>query len=167
MNISEELIEKWRIEKKWTLWYHSVKDNNWNKESYNKIFTIGNLGDYEMLKECIKKIHLQNSMLFLMKEDILPLWEDPENINGCSISFKISGEDILDDWNDLLLNVITGDIFLKENHNINGISISPKKEFNIVKLWTKDKVNSYNNTYKEYGKKYCEKNMIIKSHKNN
>ena len=62
-----------------------------------------------------------------MKKDILPIWEDPENIDGCSLSFKISGKDVLKEWNDIILNIITEDIFLKDIHNINGLSISQKK----------------------------------------
>ena len=53
-------------------------------------------------------------MLFLMKDDILPIWEDPENINGSSVSFKISGEDVVNDWNNIILNVITNDIYIKQ-----------------------------------------------------
>lgn len=166
MNINEtETIENWNTGSRWTLWFHSVKDNNWKKESYKKIFTINNLGDYQILCNILKKIHLQNCMLFLMKDDILPIWEDPENINGTSISFKITGEDILKDWNDIVLNVITNDIYIQSINNINGLSISPKKEFNIVKIWTKDKINSYKDNYKEYNKNICEKNVIIKPHK--
>ena len=155
----------WSTENKWTVWYHSVKDNNWTKESYEKIFTMSNLGDYEILKKSVKKIHLQNCMLFIMKGDILPIWEDPENIDGCSLSFKITSKDIVKDWNDIILNIITSDIFLKDSRNINGLSISPKKEFNIVKIWTKNKIQKYSDIYTEYGKNYSERNVIIKSHK--
>ncbi len=156
--------DNWATENRWTLWYHSVKDNNWTQDSYKKIFTISNLGDYEILKVILKKTHLQNSMLFLMKDEILPIWEDPENIDGCSVSFKIVGNDVVNEWNDIILSVITNDILLKEENNINGISISPKKEFNIVKLWTKDIIKVYSEGFKEYGTCFCDKNVIIKPH---
>ena len=99
-----------------------------------------------------------------MKGEILPIWEDPDNVNGCYLSFKISGKDVLNDWNMIILNTITSDIYLKDHQNINGLSISPKKEFNIIKIWTKDKVKKYSEHYKEYGTNYSEKNIIIKSH---
>lgn len=165
MNVVEETENSWDTENTWTLWFHSVRDNNWTKDSYKKIYTISNLGDYEILKDIIKKLHLQNCMLFLMKDDILPIWEDPENINGSSVSFKISGEDVVNDWNNIILNVITNDIYIKKINNINGLSISPKKEFNIVKLWTKNKIKSYKEYYREYNKNLSEKNVIIKPHK--
>lgn len=165
MNVNNAESSEWNTRYPWTLWFHSVSDNNWDIDSYNKLFTINNLCDYEILKDCIKKIHLQNCMLFLMKDNILPIWEDPENINGSSLSFKILGKDVVKSWTDIILYTITEDINLNENHNINGLSISPKKEFNIIKIWTKDSVNKYSDLYKEYGKIFSDKNVIIKSHK--
>ena len=38
------------IQSKWTLWYHSITDNKWTKESYKKIMNINNLLDYQFLK---------------------------------------------------------------------------------------------------------------------
>ena len=55
--------------------------------------------------------------------------------------------------------------YLKDIHNINGLSISPKKEFNIIKIWTKDSVKKYSDLYKDYGKVFSDKNILIKSHK--
>lgn len=162
---NEASTVEWDTKYSWKLWYHSVADNTWTKDSYKEIFIINNLGDYEILKESIKKSHLQNCMLFLMKGDILPIWEDPENIDGCSLSFKISGKDVVKEWNDMILNTITEDIFLTEYHNINGLSISPKKEFNIIKIWTKDHVKKYSDLYKDNGKHFFDKNVLIKSHK--
>ena len=169
MNETKEDItvsdKEWGTKYSWTLWFHSVTDNDWTKESYKKLFEIHNLGDYEILKDSFSKIHLQNCMLFLMKGDILPIWEDPENIDGCSLSFKISGKSVVKEWNDIILNIITEDIFLTDTHNINGLSISPKKEFNIIKIWTKDSVKKYSDLYKDYGKLFSDKNILIKPHK--
>jgi len=49
---------------------------------------------------------------------------------------------------------------------INGISISPKKEFNIIKLWFKD--NNYETVYKplfnEFNKSFLLTNSMYKKH---
>ena len=95
--------QSWNTENRWTVWYHSVKDNRWTPDSYKKIYTINNMGDYEILKESIKRVHLQNCMMFIMKEDILPIWEDPENMAGCSLSFKITGGEVVSEWNNMIL----------------------------------------------------------------
>lgn len=132
------------IENKWKLWNHSIKDNNWGKFSYKNIFTINNLYDYYIIKDILNQNILQNTMLFLMREDIYPMWEDPNNIEGSCVSFKISSNSILDIWNKLILKCICEDIVKDKNDYIliNGISISPKKEFNIIKIWFKENINN-------------------------
>ena len=71
------------LNSEWNLWYHSIKDTRWTKESYKQIYTLKNLYDYKIMEELFQKNYLQNCMLFLMRNDIYPLWEDPENIEGC------------------------------------------------------------------------------------
>ena len=126
------------INDKWDIWYHSITDNNWSKDSYKKIFTIENLLDYKYITDTYQQNHYQNGMFFCMKEDIFPNWEDPDNRNGGCLSFKIQSVKIIEEWNDLLLKCIK-ELTLKDNNDeINGISISPKKEFNIIKIWFKN-----------------------------
>ena len=135
-----------QIKGKWILWYHSINDNNWGKGSYKDIFEINDLYDYQYVYDVFKQDHYQNGMFFCMKNGIFPNWEDPDNRLGGCLSFKVKSVKVLDEWNSLLLRCITGLILSESNDEINGISISPKKEFNIIKIWFKDDGFSY----KEY-----------------
>ena len=126
------------LKNNWDLWYHSINDNNWKKDSYKKIFSINSLCDYEYIKQTFQQDHYQNGMFFCMKEDIFPNWEDPDNRNGGCLSFKIPSVKIIEEWNELLLECINQSILSDNNDEINGISISPKKEFNIIKIWFKN-----------------------------
>ena len=90
-------------------------------------------------------------MLFLMKENVEPLWEHEKNINGGCWSFKISKGDLKTSWEELSVN-LTSETLCKNSDIINGISISPKKTFCIIKIWNNDKnknksnlLNSVNN----------------------
>jgi len=87
-------------------------------------------------------------MFFLMKNDIFPTWEDPKNRMGGCISFKYDNN-ILNEWLKILLVSITDDLS-EYNNEINGLSISPKKEFNIIKVWIKDDKKDYRILIKEY-----------------
>ena len=40
-----------------------------------------------------------------------------------------------------------------------------KKEFNIIKIWAKDNVKKYSDLYRDYGKLFSDKNILIKPHK--
>ena len=84
-------MNNYQLNTNWCLWYHSINDTNWNKNSYQNLYTIKNLYDLKSLNDSIEKIHLQNGMFFFMRENIFPTWEDPDNREGCCISFKISG----------------------------------------------------------------------------
>ena len=74
-------------------------------------------------------------MFFCMKKNIFPNWEDPLNRQGGCLSFKVPAKDIMKEWNQILLYCINNNILTEKNNEVNGISISPKKEFNIIKIW--------------------------------
>ena len=74
-----------------------------------------------------------------MKKNIFPNWEDPLNRQGGCLSFKVPSKDIMKEWNQLLLYFINNNILSDKNNEVNGISISPKKEFNIIKIWFQKK----------------------------
>jgi hypothetical protein len=74
-------------------------------------------------------------MLFLMRNNIDPLWEHKDNIRGGSWSIKLQKGDLYDIWTTISIYLINENI---SDENINGISISPKKNFCIIKIWTKN-----------------------------
>ena len=151
---------------KWILWYHSIKDSSWKKSSYTKFFTFSNLIDYSIFEETVQTNHLQNGMFFLMREDIFPTWEDPDNREGCCVSFKISGSILRDQWNSIVNRIVTEDILIDKERTdfMNGISIAPKKEFNIIKLWLREHNQHYTDILKEYEPHFTIDKALIKKH---
>ena len=141
-------MNEYLLKNKWVLWYHSLKNKNWDNKSYIKVIEIKSLLDYKLLEDVMRINHLQNGMFFLMKNDIFPTWEDPKNRMGGCISFKYNNN-ILNEWLKVLLLCIT-DNLSDLNKEINGLSIAPKKEFNILKMWIKDDSKDYKTLVKEY-----------------
>jgi hypothetical protein len=141
-------MNEYKLNNKWTLWYHSLKYKNWDNKSYVKVIELNTLLDYKLLEDIMRINHLQNGMFFLMKNDIFPTWEDPKNRMGGCISFKYDNN-ILNEWLKVLLLCIT-DNLSDYNKEINGLSISPKKEFNILKVWIKNDSNDYKILVKQY-----------------
>jgi len=75
--------------------------------------------------------------LFLMREGISPTWEDSRNRAGGSFSYKVSNKIVPNIWRDLTY-VLVGETLGTSNaiqSNINGITISPKKNFCVIKVW--------------------------------
>lgn len=162
-------MNEYSLNTKWILWYHSINDNQWNKKSYKNLFEINNLYDLFSINNTITKIHLQNGMFFIMRDDIFPTWEDPDNRNGCCISFKIPGNVLHEQWNYIINRILTEDIFKDKDkyEQINGISISPKKEFNICKIWLRDHNENYTDFIKEYEPHFIKEKALIKKHELN
>lgn len=159
-------MENYHLKTKWFLWYHSIKDTNWKNNSYKNIYTISDLYDLKCINDIIEKIHLQNSMLFFMREDIFPTWEDPENRQGCCISFKIPNNVLKEQFN-FILNIILSEDILKDKNNIdylNGFSIIPKKEFNIIKLWLRNHDDNFVDHLNIYEPYFVKDKALIKKH---
>ena len=72
-----------------------------------------------------------------MREGIKPIWEDPKNRQGGCFSYKISNKNVCEVWRDLSYVLVGESISTQSSFvaNVTGITISPKKNFCIIKIW--------------------------------
>jgi hypothetical protein len=89
------------------------------------------------ITETLPDVLIKNCMLFMMKDGVNPMWEDPLNRNGGCFSYKISNKVVCDVWKQLSYVTAGGTISNQSSFvtNVTGITISPKKNFCIVKIW--------------------------------
>lgn len=150
----------------YTLWYHGITEKKWDKDSYIKIGIIHSIKEFWTYYNNINTF--LKGIFFLMKEDILPIWEVPANINGGYWSFRVERGKVDEIWTKLSIQLITENICnssssklqeqseqneseqneSEENeseqnknilkHDINGISISPKAVNAVIKIWNND-----------------------------
>lgn len=123
---------------KWILWAHLPQNKDWSLNSYIPIHTFDTLESVIAVTECLPSQFVESCMLFVMKSGITPTWEDKKNRNGGCFSYKVSNKNVLKTWAKLTYRltggtISTNAIFAK---NVTGITISPKKNFCIVKIWT-------------------------------
>jgi hypothetical protein len=121
----------------WTFYIHLQNSTDWSYESYYKLLKCECLQSIVSLNHALGSELLKKSLVFLMKDDIQPLWEEPNNRNGGSFSFKIHNKDIDYVWKQILYHVIGGELVKDKDilKHLNGISVSPKKTFCILKIW--------------------------------
>ena len=122
---------------KWTLWAHLPHNTDWSIKSYIPISTFATVEDTLAVTETLPPILVENCMLFMMREGIKPTWEDPKNRNGGCFSYKVSNKNVYEVWRDLTYVLIGGTISSNSSfvNSVTGITISPKKNFCIVKIW--------------------------------
>ena len=125
------------LNNEWTIWAHLSNDTDWSLNSYKNIATFDTVESVLTLYENLPENIIKYCMLFIMKKGIYPIWEDEKNCNGGCFSYKINNKYVTEIWKDLSYALI-GETITKNdsvNNNINGITISPKKNFCIIKIW--------------------------------
>ena len=137
---SNDIGSRHNLQNKWVLWAHLPQDSDWSFKSYKKVHEFKTLEDAIVITDITPDPLIKSSMLFVMKEGIIPMWEDPKNRNGGCFSYKVSNKNVCDVWKELNY-VLVGETISSESFFVNcvtGITISPKKNFCIIKIWLTD-----------------------------
>jgi hypothetical protein len=150
-----------KLGSKYILWSHDISERNWSIDSYKKICTIETVSEFWRLFNNFIKLGMKFMHFFLMKDGINPTWEDPCNRNGGVCSFKVETTNAPIMWEDLNIKMVL-EILSKNKGDINGLSISPKNTWTIVKIWNKNSINDLSKSlnddilekYRKYSIKY-------------
>ena len=124
---------------KWVLWAHLPHDTDWSLKSYIQLMSLSSMEEVIALYNSIPPAMVKNCMLFLMRQNIKPMWEDPNNKAGGCFSFKVTNKSVPEVWKHVSY-LLTGESLSTDEafqDNITGITISPKKSFCILKIWMK------------------------------
>ena len=126
-----------------TFWFFKEKhgtimEKNLLKEQFAprliKIGSCNTLENFWKIYQHIRKPSQCKGCDFqVFKHDIEPLWEDPNNKEGCALSFLITREGSSLFWDELVLAFSGGVIPFYED--VNGISLSTRKPMFQVKIW--------------------------------
>ena len=123
----------------WTFYFHDPEDQRWTLESYRRLGDAASVEDFWELQGAVAP-HVRAGMFFAMREHVFPCWDDKHNIDGGCISIKVPVDVAPAAW-ELLLKRAIGETLVVDDSSwasLNGISISPKRGFCIVKIWMAD-----------------------------
>jgi hypothetical protein len=164
MNTPTDII----LNNEWNFYFHDPNNSSWDISSYTFLDKIISLNQWITVFQSFKNAW-NKGMFFLMRGAIQPIWEDDKNKDGGCISFKLWKTDVNENWFELSGKLI-GEVLLNNNKQmywdkINGISITPKRSYCVIRIWLysdiiKD-VSIYNIKPPSYSK------MIYKSHSEN
>ena len=131
-----------RLPKKYVYYYHLPNNPDWfNISSYRILHSVETVGQAIMLSRNIPSLSIYHCYMTMMREGVLPMWEHALNRNGGYLSLKVSTSDIDHVWRNMTLQLCGGGLFSSPEleQKVNGITISPKRQFYIVKIWMVDK----------------------------
>jgi len=129
------------LQSSWNLYFHDPFNNNWDKKSFYNICSINTINDFWDTFNSLKKF-MCNGMFFIMRNNIIPLWEENDNKEGGYISYKIQNSSFIEEIEKILIMLLSEKTlksqYVNDYNLINGMSISPKKNFSIVRIWLRN-----------------------------
>eukprot|EP00877_Chromochloris_zofingiensis_P005000 jgi/Chrzof1/14500/Cz09g05050.t1 len=123
----------------WSWYFHDPWSPDWTMQSYVKLGDVSTVEESALVSDAVAP-SLHNGIWFCFRGDIFPCWDDVANINGGCLSIKILKHDARAYWHTLCTRMLA-EALLKPAHLedhwqlVNGLSISPKKHFCLIKIW--------------------------------
>ncbi len=141
------------------IYVHHMNNSKWNYQDYSHIFKIKQWNDIPIYFNSINEDNLIDYTMFIMKNEISPMWEDSNNRYKCRCQIKVdtidSGKKL---FNKLLVHFANNDILktpIETIECVNGLVFNPKKIQNhsinskisyyaIIEIWFKNKFDDRN-----------------------
>jgi hypothetical protein len=137
----------------WTLYFHSPEETKWTLNTFISLGSMKTWSDFWTIIEALKTESLSDGMFFMMRDPSPPLWESHQNIRGGCYSFRCQKKDAHDIYLNHIIAAMLDQLSNHHENRINGISISPKRGFNIVKIWNID-AQKFNTKKMNHSNKY-------------
>ena len=135
-------IKSYKLQDKWVIWGHELHNSDWSPASYKKLYEFDTIQDFWVFFNNIR--HFRDFMLFIMRGDILPIYEDTMCINGGYWSYVVPTKELSDSIQRLMIRMIGETLTDTEMYGeIVGMSVSPKGSRGVIKIWNKNKNNRH------------------------
>jgi hypothetical protein len=118
----------------WTLYFHSPDETKWTLNTFISLGAMKTWRDFWTVMDGLQLEYLSNGMFFLIRDPFPPLWESHHHIRGGCYSFRCQKAEAPDIYINHIIAVMMN-VLTDPKNQINGLSISPKRGFNIVKAW--------------------------------
>jgi len=119
----------------WHLYGHNSESKNWKIDSYNNIYQITNASNLWKFLNNFYRMDFKTYDFFLMKEDILPIWEHSKNRDGSICSIRTDINNGSDAVCLIMLHMVTNKLYTDGSDDINGISCSVRNNWMVIKIW--------------------------------
>jgi hypothetical protein len=128
-------IETTKFQYSWILWYHDPENTDYSLKSYIKIADVSTPQQFWSVIDSISKEALESGMFFFMRYGFEPIWDSPKNEAGGAWSKKIEASEVYSVFIDLMVHCLANELMSSRKETLVGITISPKGQFSIIKIW--------------------------------
>ena len=149
-----------KLNSSWKLFYHSPTLQDWTLSSYTEVAEFQTVEEFWIVFHKFDEKYFHMGMFFFMRGNIKPTWEDASNRSGGCWSYKIPMKHIYSVWKELSIRLV-GESLSSTPMLLNGLSISPKRGFCIIKIWGKDHKCSDFQTLQLNGVEYVTPSEVI------
>ena len=122
----------------WTVYFHSPEETKWTLNTFVSLGSMKTWHQFWSIMEVLKTESFSDGMFFLMRDPAPPRWESHYHIRGGCYSFRCQKKEAADVYLTYIIAAMLGGAATSDDNKINGISISPKRGFNIIKVWNTD-----------------------------
>jgi len=122
----------------WTLYFHSPEETKWTLNTFINVGTMKTWYQFWAIMDLLKTETLSDGMFFMMRDPSPPLWESHYHIRGGCYSFRCQKKDAADVFTTYIIAAMLNSATSPLENTVNGLSISPKRGFNIIKVWNTD-----------------------------
>ena len=122
----------------WTLYFHSPEETKWTLNTFINVGTMKTWYQFWAIMDLLKVETLSDGMFFMMRDPSPPLWESHYHIRGGCYSFRCQKKDAADVFVTYVIAAMLNGATTPLENTVNGLSISPKRGFNIIKVWNTD-----------------------------
>jgi hypothetical protein len=119
----------------WTIYFHSPEETKWTLNTFINLGSMKTWRDFWSIIETLNIESLVDGMFFMMRDPSPPLWESHHHIRGGCYSFRCHKKDAAEIYLNHIIAAMINSLNSHPDNQINGISISPKRGFNIIKIW--------------------------------
>lgn len=136
-----------KIGTSYNFWYRiqqPISKNQQNKEYKDTLQKLGSFDTVEDFWKIFQHIQKPESLkpgieIALFKNNIKPVWEDTENLNGGRFSLRIKKDSSLLVWQEMIIDFLSDDALPKKfKDEINGLVLATKKDYNFIQIWIKN-----------------------------
>lgn len=124
--------------RKWTLYFHETDNKKWTLDTFKTISTVSTWRQFFELVKIIDYDTWSRGMFFFMQDPIPPLWENSANIRGGNYSMRVNGNQMIELFIKYCIASILGDATTDSQNMVQGVAMTPKKGFYVIKIWNKN-----------------------------